>query len=125
MEISSPALTLILASQDGNFQSSNDHLWIKVVLFLLVLVFISFLVRRFSSSGLKTNGKPRDGRIRVSETCSLGNKNYLIVAQCDQERHLLGVGPNFCQYLTKLNSVSFDKTEQQTPSSEKSENSNE
>lgn len=125
MEISSPTLTLFLASQDGNVQSSSDHLWIKVVLFLLVLVFISFLVRRFSNSGLKIYGKPRDGRIRVSETCSLGNKNYLIIAQCDQERHLLGVGPNFCQYLTKLKSVTFDKTEQKNPSSENSENSNE
>jgi flagellar biogenesis protein FliO len=125
MEISSPALCFFLASQDGNFQSSNDHLWIKVVLFLLVLVFIAFLVRRFTDSGSRIYGKPRDGRIRISETCSLGNKNYLIVAQCDQERHPLGVGPNFCQYLTKLNSVTFDKTEQQSPSSENNENSNE
>ena len=125
MEISSPVLSFFLASQGGNFQSSNDHLWIKVVLFLLVLVVIAFFVRRFSNSELKIYGKPRDGRIRVSETCSLGNKNYLIVAQCDQERHLLGVGPNFCQYLTKLNSVTFDKTEQPSPSSENNENSNE
>ena len=125
MEISSPALTFFLASQDGNFQSSSDHLWIKVVLFLLVLVFIAFLVRRFSNSGLRTYGKPRDARIRVSETCSLGNKNYLIVAQCDHERHLLGVGPNFCQYLTKLNSVTVDKSNPKSPSSENSENSNE
>jgi flagellar biogenesis protein FliO len=125
MEISSPALCFFLASQDGNFQSSNDHLWIKVVLFLLVLVFIAFLVRRFTDPGSRIYGKPRVGRIRISETCSLGNKNYLIVAQCDQERHLLGVGPNFCQYLTKLNSVTFDKTEQKSPSSENNENSNE
>lgn len=125
MEISSPTFSLFLAIQDGNFQSSSDHLWIKVVLFLLVLVFIAFLVRRFSNSGSRIYGKPRDGRIRVSETCSLGNKNYLIVAQCDQDRHLLGVGPNFCQYLTKLKSVTSDKTEQKNPSSENSENSNE
>ena len=89
------------------------------------LVFIAFLVRRFTNSASRIYGKPRDGRIRISETCSLGNKNYLIVAQCDQERHLLGVGPNFCQYLTKLNPVTFDKTEQPSPSSGNNENSNE
>ena len=81
---------------------ASDLTWIKVLGFLLLLGLIAFYIRKYNSTE-NLNKKGLSGKkIFISDTCPLGNKNYLIVAQCDGDRHLIGVGPNFCQYLTKL-----------------------
>ena len=43
-----------------------------------------------------------DGKIRIADTCPLGNKQYLVIAQCDQEKFLLGVSPNGFHHITNL-----------------------
>ena len=96
---------VLLSGETIDFQPSSEWLWFKVILFLIVLSVIAFLIKRFNRTGEQLIGNRNAGRIRVTETCSLGNRNFLIVAQCDEERHILGVGPNFCQYLTKLSTT--------------------
>ena len=80
----------------------GDLIWVKVLGFLLVLGIIAFFIRKYNSSEYLNKKRVPGRKIFISDTCPLGNKNYLIVAQCDNDRHLIGVGPNFCQYLTKL-----------------------
>ena len=80
----------------------GDLIWVKVLGFLLVLGIIAFFIRKYNSSEYLNKKRIPGKKIFISDTCPLGNKNYLIVAQCDDDRHLIGVGPNFCQYLTKL-----------------------
>ena len=109
---------VLLSGETQAFQPSGEWLWIKVIFFLVTLSVIAFLIKRLNSSGDKLLGNRKAGTIRVTETCSLGNRNFLIVAQCDDERHLLGVGPNFCHYLTKL-STSVNVKENNISSSNK------
>ena len=80
----------------------GDLIWVKVLGFLLVLGIIAFFIRKYNSSEYLNKKRVPGRKIFISDTCPLGNKNYLIVAQCDNDRYLIGVGPNFCQYLTKL-----------------------
>ena len=91
----------------------GDLVWVKVFGFLLLLGIIAFFIRKYNSSEHLNKKRVPGKKIFISDTCPLGNKNYLIVAQCDNDRHLIGVGPNFCQYLTKLS--------QPTPPSESSQ----
>ena len=48
---------------------------------------------------LSTNTK---GKIVVADTCSLGNRQFLMVAQYGNEKHLLGVSSSSINHLAKL-----------------------
>jgi flagellar biogenesis protein FliO len=54
-------------------------------------------------SGLNSNKN-----IRVIETSMLGNRQFLVLAECMNRKVLLGVGPGF---ITKLSEFSSDHSE--------------
>ena len=70
---------VLLIGETIDFQPSSEWLWFKVILFLIVLSVIAFLIKRFNRTGKQLLGNRNAGRIRVTETCSLGNRNFLIV----------------------------------------------
>jgi flagellar biogenesis protein FliO len=42
------------------------------------------------------------GKIHLADTCSLGNRQFLVVAEFEKERHLLGVSQNGINHLSHL-----------------------
>ena len=92
------AAPTILESQKG----SSFYLWIRVIAFIGILgasaYFLSQYVKKKRSSGIISD----NGKIVVAETHSLGNRQFLMVAQYGHEKHLLGVSPSSINHLAKL-----------------------
>jgi flagellar biogenesis protein FliO len=42
------------------------------------------------------------GKIHLADTCALGNRQFLVVAEFEKERHLLGVSQNAINHLSQL-----------------------
>ena len=80
-------------------------LWVKVIAFLVFLGAGAALLNyyyRHKRPGIKS---ARAGRIHLADTCALGNRQYLVVAQFGRERHLLGISPNAINHLSNLREV--------------------
>jgi flagellar biogenesis protein FliO len=77
---------------------------LRILGFLGILAVGAFLFTRFYKGKkiLSSIGKSR-GKILISETHSLGNRQFLLVAEYENEKHLLGVSPGSIQHLTSLN----------------------
>ncbi len=75
----------------------------RVVGFLGVLAAIAFFFNRFITSRKTSLASIKKNGISISETKSLGNKQFLAVAEYEGERFLLGISPNQIQFLSKLN----------------------
>ena len=86
-------------------QVDSKFLWLKVIAFLCILGALGFFISRFNKNKIINSQIKGDGRIRIADSCSLGNRQYLVIAQCDKDRFLLGVGPNCFQNLAKLPQV--------------------
>ena len=80
---------------------------IRILGFLGLLGVGAFLFTRFYKGKkiLSSLGKSR-GKIHISETHSLGNRQFLLVAEYENEKHLLGVSPGAIQHITSLSNGS-------------------
>jgi len=75
----------------------------RIVGFLGILSVLAFLFTRFyKGKNLIPVSSKSSGKIQIADTHSLGNRQFLVVAQYDSEKHLLGVSPNGIQHLTSL-----------------------
>lgn len=89
----------------------------RVLGFLGVLGCLAYFLTKFFNKRdrLKSPISGREG-IVLCDTRALGNKQFLVVAQYDKEKFLLGVSSGSVELLAKLNA----STGQVNPSSEKS-----
>ena len=87
-------------------QSYSDSemlfLWLKVFGFIGLLCASAYFLSIYSKKKRMGMNFSKSDKILVSETCSLGNRQFLMVAQCGDERYLLGVSPNSINHLAKL-----------------------
>ena len=77
-------------------------LWAKVIAFLAFLGSGALLLNHFYKRkrlGVKANAT---GKIHLADTCALGNRQFLVVAEFEKERHLLGVSQNAISHLSQL-----------------------
>jgi flagellar biogenesis protein FliO len=77
-------------------------LWAKVIVFLAFLGSGALLLNHFYKRkrlGVKVNAT---GKIHLADTCALGNRQFLVVAEFEKERHLLGVSQNAINHLSQL-----------------------
>jgi flagellar biogenesis protein FliO len=76
---------------------------LRILGFLGILAVVAFVLTRFYKGKkiLSSIGKSR-GKILISETHSLGNRQFLLVAEYENEKHLLGVSPGAIQHITSL-----------------------
>jgi flagellar biogenesis protein FliO len=80
----------------------NPWIWGKVIVFLFVLCGIALALKYFSKQrGLKTV-VGRNNKLRIIETCSLGNRQFIVVTQYESEKHLLAVSTTGVSHLAKL-----------------------
>ena len=105
-------MCFIVAAVPTILESQSDllYLWIRVIAFIGILgasaYFLSQYVKKRRSSGIISD----NGKIVVAETHSLGNRQFLMVAQCGKERHLLGVSPSSINHLAKLEDAADHNT---------------
>jgi flagellar biogenesis protein FliO len=77
-------------------------LWVKVIAFLAFLGSGALLLNHFYKRkrlGVKVNAT---GKIHIADTCALGSRQFLVVAEFEKERHLLGVSQNAINHLSQL-----------------------
>ena len=78
----------------------------RVIGFLGILACSAFFLNRFVSSRRKSFNSLKKNGISISETRSLGNKQFLVVAEYRGESFLLGISPSQIRFLSKVNSNS-------------------
>ena len=81
---------------------------VKLIGFLGLLGAGAYFLTDFAKKRRVQSALSNEGKIVVADTCALGNKQFLVVAQYGPEKHLLGVSPNSIRHLSKLNSESND-----------------
>ena len=75
----------------------------RIVGFLGILSVLAFVFTRFyKGKNIIPTSSKSSGKIQIADTHSLGNRQFLVVAEYDCEKHLLGVSPNGIQHLTSL-----------------------
>ena len=89
---------------DSNFD--DPWVWGKVIVFLFVLGIIAFFLNYLSKQkGVKAMSGGKNN-LRIVDTCSLGNRQFIVVTQYESERHLLAVSTAGISHLAKLSSQS-------------------
>jgi flagellar biogenesis protein FliO len=84
----------------------------RVIGFLGVLAGAAFFLNRFVSTRRKSLNSLNKEGISISETKSLGNKQFLVVAEYKGESFLLGISPSQIQFLSKVKSFSNETKDQ-------------
>ena len=107
---------LLSISSSSSAEYDSPMAWVKVLLFLTFLGIIAFSLNYFSKKrnlNLLVNKK---SKLYIVDRCSLGNRQFIVVAQYESEKHLLSVGASGVSHLAKLS--------QKEPLSEKDSKSN-
>ena len=100
-----PKLNFFLTGTSSSVSDYDSPLaWLKVLIFLVVLGVIAYALNYFSkkrNSHTLIKGK---SKLSIVDTCSLGNRQFIVVAQYESERHLLAVCANGVSHLAELSS---------------------
>ena len=92
-------------SESLKSSDSGRSLFVVGVLLVAAAGTLFYLQRRKAGSPLAVAGR----KLQIEETRPLGNRQYLIVANYDGKKMLLGVTPGHIQMLTELNDRSTEK----------------
>lgn len=74
-----------------------------VVLFLSMLGAGALLFRYYQTKANGGHARLDGGHLKILESKALGGKQYLVVAECDGKRMLLGISPGMMRHLCFLN----------------------
>ena len=88
--------------------TDNSWLWVRVVAYLGLLAGIAYFLSLYKRKKQFTSFSQSNGKIVIVDTCPLGNRQYLVVAQYGDERHLIGVNSNSISHLSKLEITKTD-----------------
>jgi flagellar biogenesis protein FliO len=79
-----------------------------MLLFLVAGIGLFIYLRKgFHKNSLKGSA----GGIRITDTKALGNRQYLAVVECDDQRMLIGMGPGFINHLCFLETTRVSEDE--------------
>jgi len=76
----------------------------RVLGFLGLLACFAYFFNRFMTNKQKSKSSNGGKVLNVSETHSLGNKQFLVVTEYEAEKFLLGISPGKIEFLAKLDS---------------------
>ena len=102
------ATTQFLASPSVGSDADTFWLWIRVLAFLGLLGAGAYFLTHYNRGRRIRSTLSGEEKIIVADTCSLGNKQFLVVAQYGVEKHLIGVSPSSISYLSRLSSDNND-----------------
>lgn len=93
---------LLDASSSAVSDYDNPWIWAKVLIFILILALFAFLLNYFSKKKNLNSMINRKSKLNIVDTCSLGNRQFIVVAQYESERHLLAVSTSGISHLAEL-----------------------
>ena len=102
------ATTQFLSSSSVESEADTLFLWIRVLAFLGLLGAGAYFLTHYNRGRKIRSTLSGEGKIIVADTCSLGNKQFLVVAQYGTEKYLIGVSPSSISYLSRLSSDNND-----------------
>lgn len=79
-------------------------LWVRLVAVLGLMGASAYFLSNYTRKRRVRSSFSGEGKIVVADTCSLGNKQFLVVAQYGSEKHLIGVSTTSISYLSRLSS---------------------
>jgi len=79
-------------------------LLIRLVAVLGLLGASAYFLSNYTKKRRVRSSFSGEGKIVVADTCSLGNRQFLVVAQYGSEKHLIGVSTSSISYLSRLSS---------------------
>lgn len=79
---------------------------LKLIGFLGLLGAGAYFLTDYTKRKRIRSALKNEGKIIVADTCSLGNKQFLVVAQYGAEKHLIGVSQSSISHLSQLSSDS-------------------
>jgi flagellar biogenesis protein FliO len=85
-----------------NTDAEMLYLWIRVIGFIGVLGASAYFLSIYAKKKRSRVSTIKEGEIVIADTCSLGNRQFLMVAQYGDEKHLLGVSSSSINHLAKL-----------------------
>ena len=91
-------------------ESDTLWLWLRVVGFLGILGAGGYLISQYKRKRIVNSPDAIKGKIVVADSCPLGNRQFLVVAQYGLEKHLLGVSPGQVMHLAKLDASGEETT---------------
>ena len=80
----------------------TSWMWVRVVAFLVCLLPAPTFITQYNRKKQFRSFSQTKGKILIADTCPLGNRQYLVVAQYGSEKHLLGINPNAISHLSKI-----------------------
>jgi flagellar biogenesis protein FliO len=80
----------------------TSWMWVRVLAFLGVLASCAYFITYYNRKKQFRAFSENKGKIIIADTCPLGNRQYLVVAQYGNEKHLIGVHPTAISHLSKL-----------------------
>ena len=83
-------------------------LWVRLVAVLGLMGASAYFLSNYARKRRVRSSFSGEGKIVVADTCSLGNRQFLVVAQYGAEKHLIGVSSSSISYLSRLSSGSQD-----------------
>ena len=98
------------AASAAPFPSYGSEGMLQIVLyfFLIVALLVGGLYLTRSGFGILARKNKGDRKLVISETRTLGNRQFLIVAEYENRKMLLGVCPGRIDYLSTLSGGSDD-----------------
>ena len=84
-------------------ESEMLYLWIRVIAFIGILGASAYFLSQYAKKKRFRVNQVEVGKIVIADTRSLGNRQFLMVAQYGNEKHLLGVSSGSINHLAKLN----------------------
>ena len=76
----------------------------KLIGFLGLLGAGAYFLTDYTRKKRVRSALANEGKIVVADTCPLGNKQFLVVAQYGSEKHLIGVSQSSISHLSRLSS---------------------
>ncbi len=93
----------------ANADFFGDHLlWVRLVAVLGLMGASAYFLSNYTRKRRVRSSFSGEGKIVVADTCSLGNRQFLVVAQYGSEKHLIGVSTTSISYLSRLSSGAND-----------------
>ena len=83
-------------------------LWVRLVAVLGLMGASAYFLSNYTRKRRVRSSFSGEGKIVVADTCSLGNRQFLVVAQYGSEKHLIGVSTTSISYLSRLSSGAND-----------------
>jgi flagellar biogenesis protein FliO len=97
-----PVSLLFDATTASSPNLEGPWIWVKVFVFLFLLGVGAFFLNHFSRKKNLITPMLGKSKLSVIDTCSLGNRQFLVVAQYESDKHLLSVNSTGVTHLADL-----------------------